>query len=153
MMMNPTNFDIREYVPKEVHKRFGANSIWFIDPRIILIKQYIETNIGHKCFVNNWASGGTLNESGFRVPHSLTGAQYSQHKYGRAEDIHFLGITAKEAHWFVAEHWKDLSALGATTVENSIMTPTWLHIDTRWTGSSGMLTVMPTGVTNPPQVT
>jgi hypothetical protein len=148
-MMTPTNFDIREYVPKEVYKRFGASSIWFIDPRIVLIKQYFETHLTHKCFVNNWAQGGDLNESGFRVPHSLTGAQFSQHKFGRATDIHFLGITIQEVGRFVIDHWSDLSALGATTVEDITKTPTWLHIDTRWTGLEKMLTVKPSGVTNP----
>lgn len=137
------DFDVREFVPRDVYAKFGDNSIWFLDKRIIDIKKYIAANIGHPCFVNNWAGGGTLQEGGFRTPASLTGAKFSQHKFGRAADIHFLGITIREVRQFIVEHWENLSALGATTIENIASTPTWLHIDCRWQTDASMHEVNP----------
>lgn len=138
--MISTSFDLRELVPKILYDYMGDKSIWFLDPRLITLVQFFRDHYGLPITINDWHTGGTLIDCGFRMPDSKTGATLSQHKFGRAVDCHFSGITDyEEMRNKVRNDWYILKAQGLTTIE--LATPTWLHIDIRHTGMDGLLEV------------
>ena len=128
------DFILQEFVPKEIFEQFGERSLMFIDPMLPALVQAIRNAFGVPVTLNTWHIGGTRNECGYRVPNTTTGAKYSQHKFGRAADLHCADLSVKEMFDIVNNNFKGLSFLGLTTIENINSTPTWLHIDTRWTG-------------------
>jgi len=133
------NFIIQEFVTPEIYKRFGENSIWFVDKRIITIADYLRESLKTPITINNWHIGGQRNESGLRAGNTTTGASWSQHKYGRAVDLHFKGLKPEEVRNYIRKNFAVLSVMGLTTIEKD--TPTWVHIDCRNTGIKTLLEV------------
>lgn len=132
-----TNFWLEEFVSKAIYKKWGDASIWFIDPRLPLLFQFIRDRHG-SVTVNNWKWGGDRNYSGFREPTCKVGAKLSQHRFGRAGD----GLVNN-----LDEVWEDIEKnfdlykkYGLTTIEKNV---TWLHGDMRWTGSDELKIVYP----------
>lgn len=142
-MMISENFDLREFVPKSIYDAFGEGSIKFIDKRIVDVVQLLRDLSGRSVVVNNWHTGGSYSESGYRVPDTKTGAKYSQHKFGRAADVKVSGMTPKEVVALIIKNEKMFMDLGLTTIENTNATPSWAHLDCRWTGKSKILFVNP----------
>lgn len=140
-MMNVSkNFILQEFIPEEIWDRFGPNAIWFVDPRIIRIAQFIRDMYGLPVTINNWHNGGKYKESGFRLPTTKTGAKLSQHKFGRAIDIKFLdkpNSFYKEVREDIKKHEEEFIKLGVTAVEEG--TKSWLHVDCRYTGLDTIL--------------
>ena len=129
-----TNFYLHEFIDKKTHKRFGSASIWFIDPRIIQVAQFIRDRHKKPITINNWSSGGQYNYSGFDPPGGYRkSTSLSQHRFGRAADLKFSGMTVQEAYKDIMENQDIYLKVGLTTVENIKATPTWLHIDIRET--------------------
>lgn len=137
------NFVLQEFVNPDIYRAWGNRSIWFIDPRIIEVAQFIRTGLNVALTINNWHTGGQFQERGFRNPDTTTGGKLSQHKFGRAIDISATGKTPADILDFINENWDELKKLGLTTVENITATPTWLHCDCRWTGQDELLIVNP----------
>lgn len=135
------NFTIHEFVPKSVYERFGNKSIWFIDIRIVRICQFLRDYIDRPLKINDWHIGGSFQNSGFRLSDETVGSPMSQHKYGRAADIKIEGFSTDEIHEAILNNWGELSAIGLTTLEKAIKTPTWCHLDTRYTGMSSIFFV------------
>ncbi len=133
------NFIIQEFVTPEIYKIFGENSIWFIDKRIINVAQYLRETLNVPATINNWHSGGQYKESCLRNFQTSTGAKYSQHKYGRAADIKFYGLTPEEVRDYIRKNFPVLSTMGLTTIEKD--TPTWVHVDCRNTGTNTLFEV------------
>lgn len=132
-------FSIHELVPENMFNYLGAERcMWLIDvrlwPLLDAFREYFKVPI----IVNNWHTGGKFNESGWRGSDSKTGASLSQHRYGRAADLKFTGLTDYDE---IREEVKKNFALfeGLTTIEAD--TPTWLHVDIRNTGSNELLIV------------
>ena len=123
-------FILEEFVDPDTFQKFGKKSLWFIDPKIINIIQYIRMAIDKPITVNNWHTGGTYQQSGFRPPQSMIGAKMGQHRFGRAADIK-CDIPLADLFDFMTKNFKILSSLGLTTIENIEKTPTWLHLDIR----------------------
>jgi hypothetical protein len=68
----------------------------------------------------------------------------SQHKFGRAIDIKVSGMTPREVFAIVKAHEDYLIENQIiTTIESLSMTPTWLHLDCRFTGLDRFLIVEP----------
>ena len=126
------NFFIEEFVPPEIWERFGNNAIWFINPKIILINQFIRERFKVEVTVNNWKDLGQYKESGFRMPETKTGARLSQHKLGNASDTKVEGFTAEEVRNDIRKNFDLYSKFGLSTIEKD--TDTWTHIDCRATG-------------------
>ena len=126
------NFIIQEFVPEDIYKRYGNSSIWFIDKKIVDIAQLLRTNFGKPVYINNWHLGGARQESGFRVPNTTTGATLSQHKSGRAIDIRIKDFESEEIREYIRNTFTIWNEIGLTTIEEK--TPTWVHLDCRWTG-------------------
>ena len=95
-MMVSAHFDIREFVPKPIYDQYGANSIWFIDHRLIEGAEWLRAHFNAPIIINNWHTGGKFQERGFRVPTTTTGARLSQHKFGRAIDFNVQGMTSDQ---------------------------------------------------------
>jgi hypothetical protein len=128
------NFHLDEFVHPDYHNKFGANALWFIDHRIITVAQELRDDLGVPITINNYMTGGQYKSSGLRTQGSKIGAKYSQHKYGRAIDCKFGGMTIKEVYDFILHNQDKYFGIGLSTIENIEHTPTWLHLDCRLTG-------------------
>jgi len=138
------NFTIQEFVPKEIYQIYSERSIWFVDQRLIDGMQWLREYFGASITINNWHTGGTLQNRGFRHPTTTTGARLSQHKFGRACDFNVAGLTAKQTFDKIRNDWGIISGhTFFTTMEDVQYTPTWTHIDGRDTGSMELLIVKP----------
>jgi hypothetical protein len=130
------NILISEVVPKAVYNEWGDNAKWFIDIRVVQVAQTISDNINpgshEPVIINGVFNGVIFDESGLRNPLTETGASMSQHKFGRALDLKFKNYSPDQVRSWIRAHWNELKELGLTTIEKD--TPTWTHIDTRYTG-------------------
>lgn len=134
------DFVLQELVPEILWKHKGDSSLWFLDKRLIELVQFIRDHFNRPITINDWHRGGKLHDCGFRLPDSKTGAILSQHKMGRAADIHFDGIVNySEIRKHIQDNWPLFKQAGLTTIEAD--TPTWLHIDIRNTDTSELLIV------------
>lgn len=136
-------FDIRELVPQSVFKAYGDDSIWFIDPRLVKVLDAIRGHFKAPVTINNWHTGGTYQNRGYRLPNTTVGASLSQHKFGRAADINIKGYTPQSIYKEILANETLFLCLGLTTLEDIEMTPTWNHLDVRNTGLDRILIVKP----------
>jgi hypothetical protein len=132
-----TNFYLSEFIDPDTYKRFGDSSIWFIDPQIIQVAQFIRTRFARSVTIN----GGGYKYSGFRPPACKIGAKLSQHRFGRAIDIKTDNMP--EIYQDILSSSKLYMKVGLTTIENIEATPTWLHLDCRWTKEDQIRVVNP----------
>jgi len=102
-----------------------------IDPKLIIIAQYIRDMLGKPVTINNYATGGQYKESGLRDINTTTGAKKSAHKIGKAIDIKVKGMTSREVYDWCLDNQMQLYALGVREIEHNGYTPTWTHISTR----------------------
>jgi len=149
------NFDVREFVSENVWNRFRGASRWFVDPRLVLIAEKVKELASDDerayVYINNYLYGGGYNQSGFREPGSKVGAEFSQHRFGRAIDIKIkhkgLWLTSSAMYYLVKENYHTLKKLGLTTVEDPEHTQgkhrDWLHLDVRETGRDDLFVVSP----------
>lgn len=135
------NFYLDEVMNPEMYVRFGSDSRWFIDQRLIDIVQYIRTKTGKPITINDWFHGGRFKNRGLRNFTSSTGAIYSQHKFGKALDFVVSGMSADEVREKILGEWKeDLMELGLTAIEAGV---SWVHIDIRNTGKEDIMIFYP----------
>ncbi len=130
------HFEIEEVVPPNIFNQFGGRASQFIDHRAALLLDTIREMIDQPITINDWKNGNQFTNSGFRMPDSLVGGFLSQHKFGRAFDLK-IGLDGDINSYegfrnFIRKNYTELNKLGLTTIE--IATPTWLHIDMRYTG-------------------
>ncbi len=138
--MTSNHFIIQELVPKEIYEYRGEKSIELIDKRLWTLIDFFRDYFAVPITINNWDSGGKFNESGFRLSNSKTGAALSQHKFGRAADLKFEGLTNYDGiRDVVIQHWDKFKKAGLTTIEAG--TETWLHVDIRDTNTDELLIV------------
>ena len=138
--MNITkNFTVQELVPAEVYTERGDAAAQLMDIRIVNVAQWLRDKTGKSITINSWGSGGQYKESGLRNFETSTGAKWSQHKFGRALDLKVQGMEAEEVRQLIRNNWAELREIGLTCIEKD--TPTWVHIDCRWTGSNLLMEV------------
>ena len=94
------NFDIREFIPKLIWDKWGTNSTWFVNPKIVSIAEfyksffttYFKNKYGNEkvvtvlIVINNWHTGGVKQWSGLRLPQSPDYREQSQHSFINAFD-------------------------------------------------------------------
>jgi hypothetical protein len=138
------HFYLDEFIDPAIYSKWGERSIQFIDHRIILAAQFVRDKTGYPVTINNWIKNGVRKQSGLRRFDTRTGASMSQHKFGRAIDIQVFGMTPREVFEILKTH-EDYLIKGQiiTTIESLSMTPTWIHIDCRFTGMDHFLIVNP----------
>ena len=125
------NFRLQEFIDPITYKRFRASSIWFMDSKLFNIAQEVRDLTHSPVKINDWANSGQYRESGLRNWETLTGAKYSQHKFGRAIDIKVQGWGVEDVYKLIMKHEEKFRYLGLTTIESINKTPTWIHLDTR----------------------
>jgi hypothetical protein len=118
----------------------GERAWELLDLRALQTLQALRDKFG-PLTVNNWHTGGAFKESGLRSFNTGTGAQFSQHKFGRAFDCKFKGGTPREVAAYVMMHADEFPLL--TTIENPDATPTWFHFDVRSHNKEGIWVVNP----------
>ena len=134
-------FIAEEFVSKSTFDQFGKSSIWFIDPRLKKLANFVRVFFGKPVTINNWKWGGPFQERGFRSLTSTTGASFSQHRFGRAIDLNVKGMTAQEVYKAILENEKIFMEAGLTCMEDIKDTPTWNHLDIRHTELNKILIV------------
>lgn len=82
----PPYFVVQELVPPEIFKKYGDQSIRYIDPRLSDTLSFVRGLILQPMTVNNWHTGGDRLWSGLRVPGSPYYSMGSAHSYGQAFD-------------------------------------------------------------------
>ena len=132
------NFTLDEFLPPAIYE-MSPNGILFLDPRIIGIAQFIRDRFGKPVTINDYLDGGHYQDSGFRDPLTSIGAIFSQHKFGRAADLKIDEMDPEEIRDDILENYALYNKVGLTTIEAA--TPTWLHIDCRWTNLETLLIV------------
>lgn len=127
------HFEIYELVDKETYNKYGEFAWSFLDDRLLRMIDFLREEFG-KATINDWYWGGTNENRGLRSPTSTVGAKYSQHKFGRAADILFDGVTAEEVRQFLKDVWTfneshhEFGSVVKITLEDGVG---WLHIDVR----------------------
>ena len=127
------NISLWELIPQREYEKYGEKSVWFIDPRVPLLAQFIRDWFSKPLTINTWRNGGDKNLSGFRPPDCEIGASYSQHKFGRALDFRIHDIDSAEIREVIRNNFVRFNDFGLSTIEEG--TPTWVHIDCRTTNS------------------
>ncbi len=125
------NFVVQEFINPEAYAKDGDKSISLIDPKLIIIAQWVRDDIGKSITINNWHSGGIFKESGLRDKNTGTGAKGSQHKLGKAIDPKIAGMTGKMWYDYVKSNVVELYALGLRRIEHYSLATTWCHMDTK----------------------
>lgn len=133
------HFDIREFVDPETYAIRGDKSQELVDIRIVRCAELLRELTGKPVIINTWHVGKQYKESGLRLPTTSTGAKFSQHKFGRAIDVKVSGINAEEVRNIIRTNWKEFKEAGLTTIEKD--TPTWVHMDCRFTGLDSLYEV------------
>lgn len=135
------NFTLQEFIPPDIYAERGEKSIELLDDRIISLAQFFRDRYG-SVTINNWNSGGQYQESGLRSPFTKTGAKFSMHKFGRAIDMKFADTTPQKVYADVMKNQKLFFEKGLRVMENIVATPTWLHIDVRYTGKVNQIVIV-----------
>lgn len=89
-------FTVEELVPKNVYNIIGDDAIRLFNPKALEALENVREILGVPLICNNWKSGGTRNNCGYRVPDSTVGATKSAHKDGEAFDLVSSKMSAAE---------------------------------------------------------
>ena len=143
----PKHFKIEELVSKRIHAKLEQDGLlercWTLfDVRLLLTIDALRETYGERIIINDWHLGGSLNQCGLRMEDSTVGAEFSQHKFGRAADLHFEKTPSDKVRAdCLKEPWKECFRF-ITCFEAGV---SWFHFDTRnWDKeASGILVVNP----------
>lgn len=128
LIHKPRFFTAAELVPEDTFKILGEKAIEIlIDPRILITLDQLRERYG-KLIVNDWSFGGSLQMSGWRPGNATTGAMFSQHKYGRAIDVHPQAVTVEEMRHDIQKRPDRKCYEFVTAVELEVG---WFHFDVR----------------------
>lgn len=133
-------FCLEELVDKPLIDFYGAGALKFVDRSMALCIDRLRDAVG-PLVINDWHVGGKFHESGVRLPMSITGARYSQHKFGRAFDLKPKSISVQQLYQHIVQNATRYPQI--TAIENPARTPTWLHVDGRWHDRNGIILVEP----------
>jgi|WetSurMetagenome_2_1015567.scaffolds.fasta_scaffold55565_2 hypothetical protein len=134
------NLWLDEYIYPAMYKQFGSHSIWFLNPNLVKVDQFLRDRFG-SVTINNWWIDGNRTLSGIRPFDSGTGASFSQHIFGNASDKIFTSATAEEVRADIIKNYKTFyQPLGLTCIEMNV---SWVHGDCRNTGLNNLMTVYP----------
>lgn len=134
------NFYLDEFIPKEIYDKYGENSRWFIDYWTVQMAQAVRTFYNFPIVINDWWNGGQRNYSGFRPWDCEVGAKQSQHKMKCAIDCHQTIMSPEEWRQKIRKDYDVLKTICTLSCMESD-TPTWVHLDRRWTNLPTLLEV------------
>jgi uncharacterized protein YcbK (DUF882 family) len=115
-------FKNEELLPSDV------TDISKIDEKLLMTIDEIRELLGVPCTINNWKSGGNREWCGLRTNRCAIGAVHSQHRLGKAADLHPVGMTADAARIILKKAISQgkLKYLGGVELNVS-----WVHVDVR----------------------
>lgn len=99
-------FSIKELVCKDVADKWGDVAWNFFDPRLLETILFIRGNLGKPMTINNWASGGTFSQRGFRcnlcdLVKGKKTLYCSSHMRGQGVDFDVKGMSAEAARQWI----------------------------------------------------
>lgn len=99
---------------------------WLIlmDERLLMTIDAMREHYKRAITINNWYTGGSFRNRGFRPMTGNVGAKYSQHRFGRAVDLDVYGIPAEQ----VRNDIRSGLFPEITCIEKDV---NWVHIDVR----------------------
>ncbi len=106
------DFSLAEFVPPAIYEHFVYKSIWFIDPKIVQMAQFIRDRFGKPITINNYLTGGSYQYSAFRDNACTIGAENSQHRHGRAIDFRIQGMSPMEIRADIIRNFEQYRASG-----------------------------------------
>ena len=136
----PKHFALVELVGPEIFKERGDRCWELLQVPALLTLDAMRKRFG-PIIVNDWFHGGNYSESGLRRFDSKTGAEYTMHKTGGADDCKFKLVSPIEAFNYILAHPSEFPYL--TTMEDAKQTVTWLHFDVRNHSREGIWVVNP----------
>ena len=130
MYYQSKHFKVCELVPKSLYDVEGELSILVMDERILWTIDALRDKFGVPITVNNWSSGGSFSQRGFRNDTNV-GAPLSQHRYGRACDFDIQGVTAEQFRAMVkaGELAAELQFITRIEETNAGKPISWVHVD------------------------
>lgn len=128
-------FDLREVVSQQVYKRYGEQAWQFFDPRLLEVVVWLRRSMGIPLVCNNWATGGTLSQRGYRsnlepivLEKTKKGQLYcSAHCNGMGIDLSSGRANASAIRQWIRTHINECPH--PIRLENDKSAPTWVHID------------------------
>ena len=133
-LYEPRWFEPWEFVPPAVLEAHGeTRALMVMDYRMLKTADALRAHFGVPVTVNNYKWGGKNKYRGFRPANCTVGAQWSQHKYGRALDCTIHGITAQEARTEIVREAQHFPYI--TRMEDEV---DWLHVDCMAVVGSGI---------------
>ena len=95
-------FTLKELLPPSIYndKTISDDAKWgLFDERILIAADLLREKFG-VCTINS----GSLDSCGFREMNDNAGAKYSQHKFGRALDLHFKNAKADDVRQWIRQY-------------------------------------------------
>ena len=117
-------FKIQELVDPDTYKARGQKAWELFSPELLIAIDGLRVMFG-PAIINDWKFGGRFKWSGFRSPACRIGAKLSQHRFGRACDMKFKNVSAKEVRKHIRSDPAYYIGLGITCIENKV---SWLHV-------------------------
>ena len=114
----PKHFKASEFLPDDNY------DLSVMDDRILELADQVRELLGVPCTIN--ANGRSL--CGFRPKDCKIGAPKSQHKLGKAVDLHPIGMTAEDGRRLIR---KAVDAGGLVNLGGVELGVSWIHIDCR----------------------
>ncbi len=128
-MVRSRYFKIEEFFPPSMLLKYSEDRLWsLMDSRIVWTADQLRERFG-KAIINDLPFGGMNQFRGFRPFDCETGAELSQHKFGRAIDITFAGWTTPFLRRYIKDHPSFKGFQYITYIEDDVP---WLHIDCRF---------------------
>ena len=129
MIYKPKYFKLYELVPQDMYIIYkGSHRLWYLfDNRILVMIDSLRNKYG-KMLANTWYWKGKHQYRGWRPQDSLVGAEFSQHKYGRAVDLIPLEYSIEEIRDDIKSKYLHHDFRFITCIENNV---NWIHIDCR----------------------
>jgi hypothetical protein len=129
----PIHFQVKELVSPSVYAQRGESALELLDSRIVWTFDALREYFNVPMIINN---GKDYTQCGFRND-SEVGAVYSQHRYGRAGDLH-CKLNYDTMRKEIIAKWKTEQAFRfITAIELNV---NWLHIDCRNTNRQELFT-------------
>lgn len=137
-------FVMEEFVPREIFTQYGIKSTWFISQGVVTSMIFLRNWFGAAITINDWHTGGSFNNRGFRHPANKNFKALSQHKFGKAVDFNVAGLSSDDVAKRIIDNWDTIRTnVAFTTMEDPAFTKGWTHLDARYTNSDKLLIVKP----------
>lgn len=133
------DFWVAELMPPETFDMKPEDFYRLITPYMRILPQKLRDIFGKPILMNTWWEDPQNGNKyrGWRPQNCKVGAAKSSHKYGMAIDIEIPGLHPKEVFDFISKHADEFPEI--TAYEKLASTPTWNHLDGRFTGQKSWL--------------